>query len=211
MNKDTKAIIFDLGNVLFDLDIPKTWRAMEKVLGTTFEHTFNYEPTREVMYAYERGLVDTGTFVGEIQKLAKEEVTPQQIVEAWNAMLMTMPKRRFDLLERLEDHFELYLLSNINTLHLEFFHRHLRDDHGILDWESKYFDRTFYSHHLGMRKPDSEIYEYVIDEIGHATNSLVFIDDNIHNIESAKKMDIQAFHLEEKAELLEMDIFENLI
>jgi len=211
MNNGTKAILFDLGNVLFDLDIPKTWRAMENILEVELEHTFNYPPTQEVMYAYEKGLVDTGTFVGEIQRLCPSDVSAEKIVDAWNAMLVTMPKERFDFLEVLKKRFPLYLLSNINSLHLEFFYRHIREDHGVLNWDNKYFKQTFYSHLLGMRKPEPEIYQHVAAEINLPMESIVFIDDNVHNIRSAAELGMQTYHLGEKEEVISVEFFQQFL
>jgi len=78
------AIVFDLGNVLYDLDIPKTWRALEALLAVKFEHPFAYPPTKEIMYAFETGSIDTGTFLGELQRLCIPGTTPEQITNAWN-------------------------------------------------------------------------------------------------------------------------------
>ena len=209
--KDIKAIVFDLGNVLFDLDIPLTWRALEKIMDVTFEHPFGYPPTKEIMYDYECGKIDTGTFIGVIQRLCKREITAEQIVNAWNAMLLTMPAARFEFLATMKSHFPLYLLSNINSLHLEYFYRHIRDDHGIINWDKAFFQQTFYSNLLGMRKPEKEMYEHVLAEIDYAPESVLFIDDNPHNIASAKSMGIQTILLGEKEEVMDQPFFQSFL
>ena len=205
------AILFDLGNVLFDLDIPRTWRAMEKIMDVSFEHPFAYPPTKEIMYAYECGTIDTGTFVGEIQRLCVPGTTAEQVVNAWNAMLLQMPAQRFAFLEALKKEFPLFLLSNINTLHLEYFYRHVRDQHQVRNWNTDYFQQTFYSNHLGLRKPDPAIYQHVLASIDFAPEQVLFIDDNIHNINSAAELGIQTIHLGEKEELIDHAFFKTVL
>lgn len=214
MNPSTvkvSAIVFDLGNVLFDLDIPRTWRAMEKIMGVKFEHPFAYPPTKELMYAYECGEVDTGTFVGEIQRLCLPNTTPEQIVTAWNAMLLAIPAERLPFLQKLKKKFPLYLLSNINALHLEFFYKHIRDAHGLRNWDKAFFQQTFYSNYIGMRKPNPEIYKHVIDNIGIRAEEILFIDDNADNISAAAKIGIQTIHLGEKEEVTKHPFFNKIL
>jgi len=209
MNANVKAILFDLGNVLFDLDIPKTWRAMESLFGVKLEHTFNYPPTQDLMYGYEKGLVDTGTFIGELQRLSKPGTTSEQVMDAWNSMLVEMPAKRFAFLSKLKEHFPLYLLSNINTLHLEFFAQHVRDQHQILNWDTAFFQQTFYSHLLGMRKPEPAIYKHVAKEIGLPMEAIFFIDDNENNIKAAADLGMQTYLLGEKEEVMHLSVFQN--
>ena len=211
MNPEVKAILFDLGNVLFDLEIPKTWRAMESLFGVELEHTFNYPPTQELMYDYEKGLVDTGTFVGELQRLSKPGTTPKEVVNAWNAMLLEIPKERFGFLDQLKKHFPLYLLSNINTLHLEFFYRQIRDRYQILNWDTAYFEQTFYSHLIGMRKPDASIYQHVSKEINFPMEAIFFVDDNKQNIKTAAKLGMQTYLLGEKEEVMNLSFFQKYL
>jgi len=205
-----KAILFDLGNVLFDLDIPRTWRAMEQIMGVTFEHPVAYPPTKELMYAYECGKIDTGIFVGELQRLSLPGTTAEQIVNAWNAMLLEMPARRFGFLKQLKKEFPLYLLSNINTLHLEFFYRHVREAHEVRNWDADFFEQTFYSNLLGLRKPDPAIYQHVLERIDVAPEQLLFVDDNQHNIASAAALGIQTIHLGEKEEVCDHPFFKTI-
>ena len=205
------AIIFDLGNVLFDLDIPRTWRALERIMQVKFDHPFAYPPTREIMYAYERGTVDTGAFVGELQRLCPGDTPVESVVEAWNAMLLQLPPQRLPFLTALKKRMPLYLLSNINALHLEFFYRHMRDEHGVLNWDAAYFEQTFYSNYLGMRKPDTPIYEHVIDSIGLPAEQILFIDDNEHNIRGADQLGIQTIHLGVEEEVIHHSFFQAIL
>lgn len=210
VNPPISAIVFDLGNVLFDLDIPRTWRALEQLMDVQFEHPFAYPPTKEIMYAYETGDVSTGAFVGELQRLCKPETKPEQIVEAWNAMLLTLPPKRLPFLKALKQKYPLYLLSNINSLHLEFFYKHMREVHDLRNWDTTFFDQTFYSNYIGLRKPDIAVYEHVIDSINHAPESVLFIDDNAHNIKGAQSLGIQTIHLGASEEIVDHSFFKSL-
>ena len=48
----------------------------------------------------------------------------------------------------------------------------------------KDFDYHFYSNLLKMSKPNSEIYQYVCDQI--ASDDILFIDDKQENLDAAK-------------------------
>ena len=59
------------------------------------------------------------------------------------------------------------------------------------------FEHKFMSYKIGFSKPDHRIYKHAINILGLEPHQLVFIDDKESNVESAKKLGIQAIHFRE--------------
>jgi len=183
-------IIFDFGNVLFDLDLGATDRELRRLLGD------RYEPAREKLLAadifrlYEVGGLSTEEFVDAICRSAEPQLRPEQVVAAWNSIFIGMPRERFDMLLRLRRHYAVFLLSNINDLHATWIDDYMAREHGLADFQSRYFDAVYYSHLIRLRKPDRDIYEYVLADAELLPGQSVFIDDLPENVQAAQAVGI---------------------
>ncbi len=189
MNKDVKAIVFDLGGVLLDLDFQKTFHAMSEVLQMEFSPENISDETNNLLADYEKGKVRTETLIWHLQRLNKEVIVPEPsaMIMAWNAMLVGFKQSKLDILKQLKMDYRLYLLSNTNELHLKRIDQILLEQYHIQDFEGAFFDKAYYSHLIGMRKPDPEIYHFVTQDIGISPEKILFIDDNAANISAAEQ------------------------
>lgn len=177
-----KNILFDFGNILIDLDIPKTWQSLSDLAGDQYESAMTILKNAAVFDRFETGLLSEAQLISHIQDALPGDVSATAIVNAWNAMLLGIPAKRLEMLLRLRKTHRVYLLSNTNSLHLDHVYRYLQSAHGITDFDTRYFDRTFYSHLVGLRKPDREIYEFVLGEIRAEPTETIFIDDLVENL-----------------------------
>lgn len=187
-----KYLLFDLGNVLFDLDEPATVEAMRSLLR---EDRFP-DDLMNAIRGYDTGQWSTERFINFFLRQAKRDVQARDVVIAWNRMMVGMRPEVFGLLEKLAAQYPLYLLSNINDLHFHWFHRHLREVHGVTDFSEKYFVKTYYSHLIGYRKPDTECFEFVLRDAGISPEDTLFIDDKAENTASAEALGIRVHTLE---------------
>ena len=64
-----------------------------------------------------------------------------------------------------------------------------------------FFNKVFLSHELGLRKPNTEIFDFVINDQKLNPKTTLFIDDSIQHIEGAKKTGLQTFHLKKQEEI----------
>ena len=166
-NKKIQNIVFDFGGVLLDLDYTKTHDAMSKILGFEFIPATFAPETTKFLNEYEIGKINTETFIWNLQRLAKKEVPiGQDVIKAWNAMLLGWQPAKFDFLLSLRKKYKTYLLSNTNELHLTWVLNDLKKHHHISDFDTTYIEKTYYSHLIGMRKPDSQIFEFVTQDAG---------------------------------------------
>ncbi|MEZ4911325.1 MAG: HAD family phosphatase [Saprospiraceae bacterium] len=187
MKQKIKNIVFDFGGVLLNIEPDRTIESMQQITGLDWK-TITQRPntTLEILHRFEKGEISVETFINHIQRKSVFQLDPRQIIDAWNAMLIGWNPTTFDRLKALKEDYNLYLLSNINSLHLEWIHKNLKKIHRIVDFENTFFDHVFYSHKIGFRKPNSDIYHYVQDMTQIKSDETLFIDDLPENINAAK-------------------------
>ncbi len=185
-----KNIIFDFGDVFIDLDKEATSRMLIKqgFVGITPE-------LMELFKAYETGKISTDLFVERAAKWVPR-ADPDELRTAWNAILLDFPDYRLDFLHNLsgEGDYRLFLLSNTNELHLA----RVMDKMGEERYEKflNCFESYYFSHKVKMRKPDAEIFEYILNQHQLLADETFFIDDTQEHILSAAKLGIRTWHLQ---------------
>ena len=181
-----KTIIFDFGNVLYDLDIDGCIDRLATIASLNREALI--QQLTPVIERYEQGKVSDENLVWHVQQ-HNQTINPRLIVEAWNSMLVSIDASVLPMLERLQKVYNLYLLSNINGFHARHVDRYLRNTLNDPEFLTTHFEKVYYSHELRMRKPQPEIYDYVTKDIGKDNNQsldhILFIDDNKDNIAAA--------------------------
>lgn len=192
MIKNIQNIIFDLGGVLLDIDYQKTVEEFEKCGIMTFEQEFIQSHQSDFFQQFEKGEKTEEEFYEYVQKIYPLSIS--QIQSCWNAMLLRIPLRRLQILQQLQLHYNTFLLSNTNSIHEKAFNTMLREVCGF-NTLAVFFDKIYYSHHLGMRKPDREIFEFILSENQLNPERTLFIDDSIQHIVTAQSLGIQTIHL----------------
>lgn len=186
-----KNIVFDFGGVLLDLDVNRTYDALKQVMGFEGDAHQIYHNHQEIFDAFEMGHTIVENFLWKLQNKSKRVPPVDKLIAAWNAMLLGWNPTKLQLLEELKPRYRTFLLSNTNEIHLEWVRRDLKNNHQITDFDTRFFEKTYYSHHMGKRKPNADIFEYVIADAKLNPAETLFIDDNAHNIETADKLGFQ--------------------
>lgn len=186
-----KNILFDFGNVLFDIDLPAVERNLRPLFGNDFEPALEKLRHDKVFELYETGGLSTEEFVDRIRFSGKIDISADQIIDVWNSIFIGMPKHRFDMLLELRQHYKVFLLSNINELHEQWIAEYMIREHGIVDYESLYFDGVYFSHLIRLRKPEASIFEYVLADAEILPEETIFFDDVAANIEAANALGIR--------------------
>lgn len=186
-------IIFDLGGVLLNIDYNKTIQAFRALGMADPEKAFSKEVQAEFFQGFEKGLISETVFVSEINKEFKE-ASPQQIIDAWCALLGDFPIQRFEYLKKLSKNYRLFLLSNTNIIHLKAFEKIIDK---VVGWKNftSLFEGIGYSHELKMRKPNADIFMKMIDKYELNPAQTCFIDDTDVHVAAANSVGITAFHL----------------
>lgn len=183
-----KNIIFDFGNVLLNLNMKATEEKLTKLLGNQYNHSIEDNAYPNFFEDYEVGKISEEAFLKGLQEKATVKTNKEELKAAWNAMLLDIPVPRLDMLERLNKKYRVFLLSNTNKTHIDFVMDYLAQEHHINDWDTRYFEKTYYSHLVKMRKPDAGIYNFVLADAGIEAKNTLFIDDNPANIKTAQAL-----------------------
>ena len=191
--KNIDNIIFDLGNVILNIDYQNTIDAFEKIGVPDASIFYSKSSQLNIFNQLETGRISKQNFILEIQKFAPK-ASASQIINAWNAILEDLPNERLEILKDIKDKFSIFLLSNTNTIHIE----KIIDKLGKKKYEEFYnlFDKVYYSHEVKLRKPNADIFKLVIKENCLSIKNTLFIDDSIQHIESAKKIGLKTYHLD---------------
>lgn len=200
INNSKEAIIFDLGGVLLNLDYDLTEKAFISLGLADFGESYSQLQQVQLFDRYETGQISSFHFVNRLLDLLPPGTTANQVVHAWDAMILDFPLERLQFLEDLSGKYRLFLLSNTNDLHIDAVRRSLEKAVGHRNLE-QYFEKTYFSSAIGMRKPDSKVFEFVCLENNLDPAKTVFIDDSPQHIEGAKSVGIEAFLLEKNQEV----------
>ena len=198
-NEAIEAILFDLGNVIFTLDIPRATQNITKLLkpntppGAVFE----------VIKKFETGQISTSLFINDILQLCPYSVQARDVIIAWNSMLEGMPYERIERLRALKQQYQVLLLSNNNELHYEYLENYLMENYGVNDFNQSCFHHAFYSHQIKIRKPDHEAFHFIVDATGIRPGRTLFVDDMPENILAAKRCGFQTILFHPQSDFLE--------
>ena len=189
-----KAVIFDFGNVIIDIDLEKTYEAFARLTFKSPKQINALFMESEVFRKYESGFYTDEEFRDVIRQLLSYPLNDQEIDDAWNALLLTVPKNRIDFLEQLKHKYSIYLLSNTNNIHIEKCTQYFRSAFGIHNFQSL-FSETFLSYKLGLSKPDYKIYNKVLCDLNIKPHEVLFLDDNQENIKIAQELGINCIKI----------------
>jgi glucose-1-phosphatase len=185
-----KALIFDFGNVIINIDVPLVFKEFAKISGknaTCIEQLF---AENQLFRRYETGQFTDDEFREIVRQTIGFPFSDKQVDDTWNALLLDIPQERIDLLKKLRRKYPIYLLSNTSSIHIIQSNKYIKEKFGI-NGLADIFDKPFLSYEMEMWKPDDEIYLTVLKEIGMKPHEVVFLDDNTFNIEAAKNLGIQ--------------------
>lgn len=205
MIQGIRHIIFDLGGVLLNIDYTRTEKAFIDLGISNFNELYSQLRQTTLFDDWEIGKISREDFLIRLLEIAPAGTTSEQVITAWNAMLLDFPLRRLQLLQQLRSHYDLLLLSNTNELHELAFNDILMRSHG-LPGLGVMFDKVYYSHRIGMRKPDEKVFKYILEKNGFKAEQTLFIDDSPQHIEGAGAIGIQTIYLE-KGMTIEEHIF----
>ena len=198
--REVRALLFDFGGVLVDLDMERYFRAFDE-LGIDMRPFIGTYKQSGILSAFERGQVNTHEFCSAIRStFAKPELTDETIVAAWEQFLVDVPENRLQLLLKAKQHYHLSLLSNTNPVHWALGReRYFRyNGHEVHD----FFDETFLSYELGVEKPSPLIFEKVRDGLSFVPSEVLFFDDSPVNCAAARALGFQAVEAKKDGEWL---------
>ena len=187
-------VIFDLGGVILDIDYNLTRIAFEKLGVVNFDEMYSQASADRLFQKLETGLIAEDDFFAELNKCTGLRLSPLEITTAWNAMLLQYREKSLGFLTTIQPKYNLFLLSNTNFIHLTALEKMFNSKKRNKTF-GEYFNKAFYSCEIGLRKPDAECYQWVIDHLHIDPAKSLFIDDLEDNVAAAKSVGLQTIQL----------------
>ncbi len=200
--KNIKNIIFDLGGVILNIDYQLNVDAFKAIGFDDFEASYSKAEQTYLFDNLEKGSISPETFRNGIREVSGKNLSDERIDYAWNKIILDFPEKRISLLNQLKKKYRIFLLSNTNQIHYKNYTA-LLQKLGYHDFNA-IFEKAYFSHEMGMRKPDKEIFELVINEQQLIPEETLFIDDSIQHIEAAGKTGMLTHHLIKREDITDL-------
>lgn len=188
-----KTLIFDFGDVFINLD---KQGAMQNALNLFKLETFEADII-ETNIQYEIGRISTAEFIA-FYKTKFKSINEKDLIYAWNCIIKDFPEHRLEFIKNLaqQKKFKLILLSNTNNMHIDF----IKQNVPFYEEFKAYFDAFYLSQQINLRKPNADIFEFVLDENKLKAEECLFIDDTKDNTDTANRLGFYTWNIDETSE-----------
>ncbi len=179
-----RAVIFDLGGVLVDVQSDQTPRQWAAACGA------DPAAAAEVFWAdtdyhrLERGEITLADYHQIIAPRLGGTITYEQFAFGWVNIFGDVLDGMGSLVDRLAGQVRLVCLSNTNAVHVD-------------AWRPMYaellssFERVFVSNEMGSRKPEPACYRQVLDYLALEAEQAIFVDDRPENVRAAEDLGVR--------------------
>lgn len=176
-----KVFLFDVGNVIkYPFDFKKFYSLLNvKEDYDTFMIFF-----RKTCSLAESGKISDEDFFNGIIREFDLDIDLEEIIDFYNQSNGKYNLEALNLLEKIRNNGnKVYILSNLKKIDYDNF---------VRDVDKKYYDKFYSSYVIGYNKPDKEIFEYVIKDIGVNPSDILFFDDNENNVKNSRELGIDS-------------------
>jgi len=182
-----KNIIFDYGNVIFEIDFRIAQQSFAQLGIPDIEEFFGHKGHHSLFDQLETGAITKVAFRTGIREAANNPaLTDEEIDAAWNSLLIGVPENVHEILLAVKKNYRTFLLSNTNQIHYDYIMDYLKSEYKV-DNNDHLFEKAYYSQLMQLRKPNVEIFEQVIKENNLNPEETLFIDDSPQHLIGAKK------------------------
>jgi HAD superfamily hydrolase (TIGR01509 family) len=204
MTADPRVLLFDVGGVLVQLSGVETmlkWMGENATSDEMWRMWLHSAPVRE----FERGRIGAAEFAVAVTAEFRLPVKPQEFLDSFTGWVTGLYPGTLEMLSQIPDSYQRAVLSNSNAVHWS----RVIDDLRL----GAAFEHQFVSHLTGRIKPDADAFQYVAESLGCRPEQVLFLDDNIINVEAAKRFGMQAIRVqgigETRRALIERGIIED--
>ncbi|WP_449437679.1 HAD family hydrolase [Pedobacter steynii] len=199
-----KNIIFDYGNVIFEIDFVRTQNALLQLGIADVQQFFAHKSHNEIFNDFETGSISPAQFRSKIREAANNmDLSDEQIDSAWNSLLVGVPSPAVhETLLKVKEKYRTFLLSNNNEIHYSWIVDYLQREYNVND-NNHLFEKAYYSQQMFLRKPNVEIFEQVIKENNLIPEETLFIDDSPQHLVGAKQAGLNTLLMDKHPKDLE--------
>lgn len=193
-------IIFDFGGIFFNINYEKIIPSFKKIAPKIDLNLF-YDKKNQIEFfdQFETGKISPSEFRSNIKQILRKDISDSEIDNIWNSMLDELPAERYLYLEKLSKRKNVYLFSNINQIHEDYLITYFsHSENSSVSNFYNLFKQIYFSFKIGKRKPNINAFEHVVNDLNISPSKILFVDDSLQHVEGAKKIGINAVHLEEQ-------------
>ena len=196
MMENIRNLIFDLGNVILNIDTKLSEIAFAKYRMNDFEKLYTLASQNELFDRLEVGSITENEFYDEFRRVTGCKLDNKTLEQCWDALIMDFPSARIDMLKRLknEGKYRTFILSNTNIIHYRFYTALLKRTRGVDGLESL-VEHAYFSHEIGLKKPNRDIFDHIVANSHIKPEESIFIDDNEANIKAANALGFNTIFL----------------
>jgi epoxide hydrolase-like predicted phosphatase len=180
---DLKAIIFDLGKVVFDLSFDRVFQSWATSSGRPFDDIKIKFVFDEFFDKFEKSEISEEQFREVVSQRLGIRLSDEDFDKGWCDLYLDKYSDIDNMLVKLKSKYRIIALTNTNSIHSNVWRRKYANT-------LNHFEKIFSSHELATRKPERKIFEIVLDYLNLKPEQTLFLDDNIDNINGAKKIGI---------------------
>ena len=200
-----KNIIFDLGGVFLNINLKLTEKAFSDLALPDFTAIYSLSSTIQLFENLETGAISPSEFYEGMRAFSGLPLTNQQIQNAWNALLLDFPEERLQWLNTIRKKYNIYLFSNTNKIHYDYFMNAYHHQTGGKNFND-FFIKAWYSHEVSLRKPDPQSFITLMQQENLSAAETLFIDDTYVNIEGAAKAGLHTIHLVAPKTVIDLEL-----
>jgi glucose-1-phosphatase len=198
-----KNIVFDLGDVIINIDVPRAAQSFATLSGRETAEVIRLFEEGKLFRQFETGELNAAGFRSYVRDILNNTSWADTEVDtAWNSLLLDIPADRIELIKELSKNYRLFLLSNTSSIHIEAVNKILHMASGVERLDDL-FEKLFLSYEMGVMKPHPGIYQRVLAEADINPEETLFLDDNADNIRAARELGIQTIHVQKPLTILD--------
>lgn len=186
-----KALIFDMGGVLVDLDLDACRNAYKALGFDDIDTILDACHQKGVFGDMEEGKISADDFRDYVIERSSPGVTSEQVDEALHKILVGIEPYKIDMLRRLSQKYDIYILSNNNPIAVPRAREIFREAGFTMEED---FKKCYISYEMKMLKPSEGFYKAVMADIGLPPEEMLFIDDSQRNVDAAMAAGLPALY-----------------
>lgn len=183
MLQQYNTILFDLGNVVFGVDLAPSFKYWEEITGFDVAPYFENFISSPTNVEFEKGNISPEEYYNRIISDLKINMSYEDFLTGFNSLYEDAYPDVAEEIKKLVGKVKIVALTNTNVIHSEIWPVRYKD---VL----QYFDAIYSSSKLHMAKPDPEIYRYVLKDLGTEPSRVLYFDDIKENVNAARELGI---------------------
>jgi glucose-1-phosphatase len=182
------ALLFDLGNVVIDIDFNRAFARWAAHAGCDVAQVRTRFCVDEACKRHEIGAISDGEYFASLRDSLGITLSDAHLLDGWNAIFIDEAPGIAQLLARAAARLPVYCFSNTNPAHEAYWSTRFADT-------IRHFRKIYVSSTIGLRKPDAAAFRFVSGDIGVPPGRILFFDDSLANVEGARACGLQAVHV----------------